>query len=161
MTGSGLPTIQCVCLFGSFRHVLSCEVFICLLETRGLFCLSKLCIFVREFVCLCGSFQTCVCVLCSGEINQENQELAEVDRNMKNLMLDLVKLNNLVNKNSQQHDALEQSNSLMENDFLKRLKVSLNAYAELVWSARLSMVFPLILSDTGSPAWVQCVEESC
>ncbi|XP_061086427.1 coiled-coil domain-containing protein 40 [Conger conger] len=57
-----------------------------------------------------------------GEIQQENQELAEVERNMKNLMLDLVKLNNLVNKNSQQHEALEQSNSLMENDFLQRLK---------------------------------------
>ncbi|XP_064178069.1 coiled-coil domain-containing protein 40 [Anguilla rostrata] len=57
-----------------------------------------------------------------GEIQQESHELTEVDRNMKNLMLDLVKLNTLVNKNSQQHEALEQSNSLMENDFLQRLK---------------------------------------
>ncbi|KAJ8364428.1 hypothetical protein SKAU_G00132590 [Synaphobranchus kaupii] len=57
-----------------------------------------------------------------GEIQQESRELAEVDRHMKNLMLDLVKLNTLLNKNSQQHETLEQDNSLMENDFLHRLK---------------------------------------
>ena len=97
----------------------------------------------------------------TGEIQLENRELADVDKNMKNLMLDLVKLNNLVNKNSQQHEALEQSNSLMENDFLQRLKVSLSAYAGVRWSAGLSVVFPLILSDPGGPAWVRHVEYSC
>ncbi|KAJ8245921.1 hypothetical protein GJAV_G00261720 [Gymnothorax javanicus] len=57
-----------------------------------------------------------------GEIQQETRELAEVERHMKNLMLDLERLNNLVNKNRQQHEALEQGNSLMENEFLEKLK---------------------------------------
>ncbi|KAJ8414223.1 hypothetical protein AAFF_G00050930 [Aldrovandia affinis] len=57
-----------------------------------------------------------------GEIQLECQELAEVDRHMNGLMLDLVKLNTLLSKNSHQHQALEQSNTLMENDFLHRLK---------------------------------------
>ncbi|KAG7492162.1 hypothetical protein MATL_G00012130 [Megalops atlanticus] len=57
-----------------------------------------------------------------GEIHQERQELAEVDRHMNGLMLDMVKLNTLLCKNSKQHEALEQGNSLIENDFLGRLK---------------------------------------
>ncbi|KAI1896397.1 hypothetical protein AGOR_G00094360 [Albula goreensis] len=57
-----------------------------------------------------------------GEIEIERQDLAEVDRHMKGLMLDLVKLNTLLSKNNQHHEMLEQSNTLMENDFLHRLK---------------------------------------
>ncbi|KAG9350054.1 hypothetical protein JZ751_026407 [Albula glossodonta] len=57
-----------------------------------------------------------------GEIEIERQDLEEVDRHMKGLMLDLVKLNTLLSKNNQHHEMLEQSNTLMENDFLHRLK---------------------------------------
>ncbi|XP_036371961.1 coiled-coil domain-containing protein 40-like [Megalops cyprinoides] len=57
-----------------------------------------------------------------GEIQQEQREQAEVDRHMNSLMLDIVKLNAVLNKNSQQREALEQSNALMESDFLSRLK---------------------------------------
>lgn len=66
--------------------------------------------------------------LCPGEIEQERREQAEVERHMNGLMLDIMKLNGLLGKNSQQSEALEHSNSLMESDFISRLKVRASAF---------------------------------
>lgn len=53
----------------------------------------------------------------------ENREEAELEKNMKMLKGDLVKLNTLLSKNGQLLQALEQENALMEVDFLHRIKV--------------------------------------
>ncbi|XP_035284606.1 coiled-coil domain-containing protein 40-like isoform X1 [Anguilla anguilla] len=66
-----------------------------------------------------------------GEIQQERREQAEVERHMNGLMLDIVKLNGLLSKNSQQSEALEHRNCLMESDFISRLKDSEREAIEL------------------------------
>ena len=47
----------------------------------------------------------------------------ELERHMKMLEADMLKLNTLLSQNSQLSQALEQGNVLMETDFLHRLKV--------------------------------------
>ncbi|KAL1006083.1 hypothetical protein UPYG_G00067680 [Umbra pygmaea] len=56
------------------------------------------------------------------EIKQERGEQAELERHMKGLMADMLKLNMLLSKNGHLGQALEQGNVLMETDFLHRLK---------------------------------------
>ncbi|XP_076871589.1 coiled-coil domain-containing protein 40 [Brachyhypopomus gauderio] len=56
------------------------------------------------------------------EIEQECRVLAELERHSKSLMLDMQRLNSLLNHNSQQSVELEQSTSLLENSFIQELK---------------------------------------
>uniref|UniRef100_A0A3B3RJE8 Coiled-coil domain 40 molecular ruler complex subunit n=1 Tax=Paramormyrops kingsleyae TaxID=1676925 RepID=A0A3B3RJE8_9TELE len=57
-----------------------------------------------------------------GEIQQEQREQAELERHIKGLLADTVKLNTLLSRNSQLRQALEQGNALMESGFLQKLK---------------------------------------
>uniref|UniRef100_A0A8C7H1D4 Coiled-coil domain 40 molecular ruler complex subunit n=1 Tax=Oncorhynchus kisutch TaxID=8019 RepID=A0A8C7H1D4_ONCKI len=56
------------------------------------------------------------------EIQQEQREQAELERHMKELMADMLKLNSLLSENRHLHQGLEQGNVVMETDFLHRLK---------------------------------------
>ncbi|XP_062304160.1 coiled-coil domain-containing protein 40 isoform X2 [Osmerus eperlanus] len=57
-----------------------------------------------------------------GDIEQERREQVELERHMKMLEADMLKLNTLLSHNSQLLQALEQGNVLMETGFLHRLK---------------------------------------
>ncbi|XP_026158224.1 coiled-coil domain-containing protein 40 [Mastacembelus armatus] len=52
----------------------------------------------------------------------EHREQTELEKNAKMLRRDLIKLNTLLGRNGQLSQALEQENTLMETDFLQRLK---------------------------------------
>uniref|UniRef100_A0A4W4EIW8 Coiled-coil domain containing 40 n=1 Tax=Electrophorus electricus TaxID=8005 RepID=A0A4W4EIW8_ELEEL len=56
------------------------------------------------------------------KIEQECRVLAELERHSKSLMLDMQRLNSLLNQNTQQSHELEQSTSLLENSFIQELK---------------------------------------
>uniref|UniRef100_A0A8D0B8R3 Coiled-coil domain 40 molecular ruler complex subunit n=1 Tax=Salvator merianae TaxID=96440 RepID=A0A8D0B8R3_SALMN len=58
------------------------------------------------------------------EIQQEKNELKDIDRHMKNMDNDLMKLHLLINKNSANSAELEQGNTIMENEFVRSLKVA-------------------------------------
>lgn len=51
--------------------------------------------------------------------------MKDIERHMKNIGNDLVKLHLLINKNSANSEELQQGNSIMENEFVRSLKVSL------------------------------------
>ncbi|MBN3310411.1 CCD40 protein, partial [Amia calva] len=57
-----------------------------------------------------------------GEIQRELREQGEVERHMKSLMADMLKLNSLLCQKSGRREELQQGNSLMETEFLHRLK---------------------------------------
>ncbi|KAL2087120.1 hypothetical protein ACEWY4_018179 [Coilia grayii] len=56
------------------------------------------------------------------EIEQECREQGDLERHMKGLRGDMLKLNSLLSDNSQLRQALEQGTVLMENEFLAHLK---------------------------------------
>uniref|UniRef100_A0A673JWD2 Coiled-coil domain containing 40 n=1 Tax=Sinocyclocheilus rhinocerous TaxID=307959 RepID=A0A673JWD2_9TELE len=56
------------------------------------------------------------------EMEQDQREQADLEKHIKALMADMVKLNSLLSKNSDLNQALQQSNSLMETEFRQRLK---------------------------------------
>uniref|UniRef100_A0A671PZ20 Coiled-coil domain-containing protein 40 n=1 Tax=Sinocyclocheilus anshuiensis TaxID=1608454 RepID=A0A671PZ20_9TELE len=56
------------------------------------------------------------------EMEQDQREQADLEKQIKALMADMVKLNSLLCKNSDLNQALQQSNSLMETEFRQRLK---------------------------------------
>ncbi|XP_039201759.1 coiled-coil domain-containing protein 40 isoform X1 [Crotalus tigris] len=58
------------------------------------------------------------------DIQQEKNELKDIERHMKNMSNDLVKLHLLINKNSENSNELEQGNTIMENEFVRSLKIS-------------------------------------
>ncbi|XP_061471789.1 coiled-coil domain-containing protein 40 [Rhineura floridana] len=58
------------------------------------------------------------------EIQQEKNELKDIERHMKNMANDLVKLHLLINKNSENSAELQQGNTIMENEFMRSLKVA-------------------------------------
>nr|XP_020669348.1 coiled-coil domain-containing protein 40 isoform X1 [Pogona vitticeps] len=58
------------------------------------------------------------------EIQQEKNELKNIERHMKNMANDLVKLHLLINKNRENSEELQQGNTIMENEFVRTLKVS-------------------------------------
>ncbi|KAF7236894.1 Coiled-coil domain-containing protein 40 [Varanus komodoensis] len=65
------------------------------------------------------------------EIQQEKNELKDIERHMKNMANDLVKLHLLINKNSENSAELQQGNTIMENEFVRSLKVSERESIEL------------------------------
>ncbi|RXN36783.1 coiled-coil domain-containing 40 [Labeo rohita] len=58
----------------------------------------------------------------SSEMEQDQREQADLEKQIKALMTDMVKLNSLLSKNSDLNQALQQSNSLMETEFRQSLK---------------------------------------
>ncbi|KAJ7315884.1 hypothetical protein JRQ81_002046 [Phrynocephalus forsythii] len=58
------------------------------------------------------------------EIQQEKNELKDIEHHMKNMANDLVKLHLLINKNRENSEELQQGNTIMENEFVRTLKVA-------------------------------------
>ncbi|XP_033896624.3 coiled-coil domain-containing protein 40 isoform X1 [Acipenser ruthenus] len=56
------------------------------------------------------------------EIQQEMNEQKDIERHMKNLSNDMLKLNMILSKNNSLKEALQQGNSLMETEFVHKLK---------------------------------------
>ncbi|KAM3864676.1 coiled-coil domain-containing protein 40 [Diretmus argenteus] len=65
------------------------------------------------------------------QIEVEHREQAELDMHIKMLRGDMVKLRSLLIKKGQLHQTLEQENTLMETDFLHRLKEAERESVEL------------------------------
>ncbi len=57
------------------------------------------------------------------EINSQLNEQVDVDRNIRNMQNDMLKLNQLLTKEGKLKEGLQQDNILMENDFVSGLKV--------------------------------------
>ncbi|KAJ8273861.1 hypothetical protein GJAV_G00106330 [Gymnothorax javanicus] len=104
-----------------------------------------------------------------GEIEQERRQLAEVKRNMKVLVLDIVKLNALLSENSQQTEALEQGNSLLESDFVGRLKeaeresIDMQMDLERIWEEKDRLLNSLVEAEQQIFLWdkrTQLVKET-
>ena len=60
----------------------------------------------------------------TGEINRQNVETADIERNIRHMQNDMIKLNKLIHKEKGTQEDLTQNNVLMENDFIGSLKVS-------------------------------------
>jgi len=57
-----------------------------------------------------------------GEINSHNNEMQDIDRNIRSMQNDMTKLNTLITKESGLRGALQQGTVLMESDFIQALK---------------------------------------
>ena len=64
--------------------------------------------------------------LFTDEIDREKLETSDIERNIRNLQNDMLKLNMLLHKERGTQHELYQSNVLMENDFVGSLKVRIN-----------------------------------
>ncbi|XP_067403312.1 coiled-coil domain-containing protein 40 isoform X2 [Emydura macquarii macquarii] len=58
------------------------------------------------------------------EIQQEKNEQKDIERHMRNMANDLMKLNMLINKNSHNSEELQHGNIIMENEFVRSLKAA-------------------------------------
>ncbi|XP_038227525.1 coiled-coil domain-containing protein 40 isoform X5 [Dermochelys coriacea] len=58
------------------------------------------------------------------EIQQEKNEQKDIERHMRNMANDLMKLNMLINKNSHNSVELQHGNTIMENEFVRSLKAA-------------------------------------
>ncbi|NXK48255.1 CCD40 protein, partial [Chauna torquata] len=58
------------------------------------------------------------------EIQQEIKEQKDIERHMKNMSNDLIKLNVLINKNNNSFTELQYSNIIRENEFVRSLKAA-------------------------------------
>ncbi|NXK12498.1 CCD40 protein, partial [Herpetotheres cachinnans] len=58
------------------------------------------------------------------EIQQETKEQKEIERHMRNMSNDLIKLNVLINKNSSSCEELQYGNIIAENEFVRSLKAA-------------------------------------
>ncbi|KFV65339.1 Coiled-coil domain-containing protein 40, partial [Dryobates pubescens] len=58
------------------------------------------------------------------EINQETKEQKDIERHMRNMSNDLIKLNVLINKNNNSFEELQYGNIVTENEFLRSLKAA-------------------------------------
>ena len=59
----------------------------------------------------------------SGELAREQKEGAQVHHNIESLQKDMVRLSTLLTEKRGQQEKLEQSNNLLEKDFIHALKV--------------------------------------
>ncbi|KAJ7340194.1 Coiled-coil domain-containing protein 40 [Desmophyllum pertusum] len=57
-----------------------------------------------------------------GEINSHNNEMQDIERNVRSMQNDMTKLNTLITKESGLREALQQGTVLMESDFIQALK---------------------------------------
>ncbi|NWI98409.1 CCD40 protein, partial [Crypturellus undulatus] len=58
------------------------------------------------------------------EIQQETKERKDIERHMRNMSNDLIKLNMLINKNSNSFEELHYGNIITENEFVRSLKAA-------------------------------------
>ncbi|NXP05998.1 CCD40 protein, partial [Thinocorus orbignyianus] len=58
------------------------------------------------------------------EIQQETKEWKDIERHMRNMSNDLIKLNVLINKNSSSAEELQHGNVITENEFVRSLKAA-------------------------------------
>ncbi|XP_068007379.1 coiled-coil domain-containing protein 40 isoform X2 [Melanerpes formicivorus] len=58
------------------------------------------------------------------EINQETKEQKDIERHMRNMSNDLIRLNVLINKNNNSFEELQYGNIITENEFLRSLKAA-------------------------------------
>ncbi|NXW40004.1 CCD40 protein, partial [Nyctiprogne leucopyga] len=58
------------------------------------------------------------------EIQQETKEQKDIERHMKNMSNDLIKLNVLINKNNSSFEELQYGNIITENEFVRSLKAA-------------------------------------
>lgn len=69
-----------------------------------------------------GNFKTFFCSPVD-EIQQETKEQKDIERHMRNMSNDLIKLNVLINKNNNSFEELQYGNIITENEFVRSLKV--------------------------------------
>ncbi|NWR66366.1 CCD40 protein, partial [Bucorvus abyssinicus] len=58
------------------------------------------------------------------EIQQETKEQKDIERHMRNMSNDLIKLNVLINKNNSSFEELQHGNIITENEFVRALKAA-------------------------------------
>ncbi|KAM9208036.1 coiled-coil domain-containing protein 40-like [Leptosomus discolor] len=58
------------------------------------------------------------------EIQQETKEQKDIERHMRNMSNDLIKLNVLIHKNSSSFEELQYGNTITENEFVRSLKAA-------------------------------------
>ncbi|NXA43468.1 CCD40 protein, partial [Eudromia elegans] len=63
-------------------------------------------------------------VRAENEIQQETKEQKDIERHMRNMSNDLIKLNMLINKNSNSFEELHYGNIITENEFVRSLKAA-------------------------------------
>ena len=63
-----------------------------------------------------------LCFIISGEINLQTSETSEIERNIRNMQNDMLKLNMLLHKERGIENELSQGSTLMENDFIGALR---------------------------------------
>ena len=71
------------------------------------------------FVSICKDSATCLL----DEIDGQRREMYDIERTIRNMQNDVVKLNTLLHKQRNLETVLEQTNILTENDFIAGLKV--------------------------------------
>ena len=59
----------------------------------------------------------------TGDIGSHNNEISDIERNIRSMQNDMTKLNTLITKESSLREALQQNTVLMENDFIQALRV--------------------------------------
>ena len=81
-------------------------------------------------------------ILFSGEIDHERRETYDIERGIRVMQNDMLKLNQLMHKQSGTHHELRQDNILLENDFISALKVCFLLY---LLSLKVTNVLHLII----------------
>ena len=81
-------------------------------------------------------------ILFPGEITSQRNEIKDIERSIRNMHNDMVKLNQLIHKNRDKQDTLQQDNILMENDFIATLKVGdeNNVFVFVLWFHPLKLI---------------------
>ena len=63
---------------------------------------------------------------CLGDIQHHLSEMKDIERNIRNMQNEMTKLNTLITKEKGTKDNMEQSNILMEDEFIRTLKVRIS-----------------------------------
>ena len=78
---------------------------------------------IKQILCYNCSNYLSFCFNCTGEINRQNLETADIERNIRHMQNDMIKLNKLIHKEKGTQEGLTQNNILMESNFIGSLKV--------------------------------------
>lgn len=65
------------------------------------------------------------------EIDQQRREMYDIERIIRNMQNDVLKLNTLLHQQKNMETSLEASNILFENDFIGGLKVSFKRFCKV------------------------------
>ena len=79
-----------------------------------------------------------VCTL--DEIDLQHDETADIERNIRNMHNDMLKLNMLLHKEKGTQHNLQQGNILMENDFIGSLKVNILMENDFIGSLKVNIL---------------------